>query len=252
MDTQFIPKLVHVKQYSWQEDFDNRPGFSFVVDALPQGADWNADKKDAAWFYERRGKIFRAVNGPLMRYLSSDGKPTHGFGGSKMALRMKDGSLFECQGAWSSNAHHVGRVYNDGLWVEGGVIVQAEWDKVPARKHDGDRQFGGWSMGVRAWDIVDWYLQEQRDHMGLIIYSAPDGRLEIEPTKPGNYSRTLENGSHVHHVLKSGRSYAYNTPWCVDLRNKIRELLTSYGKDCKVYDDGLQELGGDQIRCVKG
>lgn len=142
---------------NWMEGYGNSPR----IEIHNFSCEINSD----ALRYEKRHTIHRADQGPLVRYFSSDGKPTDGFGGAEFAGTFIDGTKFKYQGAWSSRAGAV-----NIFWPEDRVV---------------DVDIGMYATAVKAdWLIELW--RQQSPNFGLAWVRA-DMIIEtmIMPTRGG-------------------------------------------------------------------
>lgn len=142
---------------NWMEGYGNSPrieihNFKYTTDR-------------AALRYTKRHTIHRADQGPIVRYFSSDGKPTNGFGGAEFSGTFVDGTTFKYQGAWSSRAGAV-----NIFWPEDRIV---------------DVDIGMYATAVKA----DWFIElwrKQAPDFGLAwVRAGKSIETVIMPTRGG-------------------------------------------------------------------
>lgn len=141
---------------NWMNEWANRPTIEVKLDS-------EAVYGSLPW--EKRDTLHRAdfSNGEV-HYFSSDGLPTHGFGGRTFEGKLTNGQTFKYKGAWSARA----------------AVVNAYWPESPIIDVTIDPHIAG---AILVDTLVEWYL-ENKPEWGLAVITDGDMAPIIEPTYP--------------------------------------------------------------------
>lgn len=148
------PRILDIRA-DWKLGWGNSPGIRVLLS--------EHRFQELSLIYEMRENLYYAEHGAVVHFLYHSGTPTRqdGFGGRTSTLTMKDGSIIELIGPWSSNAGNANRL---GF----GPCMEATYTDRPGVMKIGYTFIGGSLLvsAVQAWldehPEADWYLHEHQ------------------------------------------------------------------------------------------
>lgn len=184
-------KLLAVQPH-WNESFDNRPSFQCLLNSVPDIDDYRHVTDDKGHY--------RALIGDTGHYMYSDGKPTSGYGGREIKLKMLDGSIKTFIGGWSSNARTINASFGDNPLVECSIT---DTKKVMREGHT------FYSGNILVNSILNWWLDNQHKLDWGIGLMFDSGGPWIEPTK-GRFVKFSHGISDLQMLARFLPSRGYN------------------------------------------
>lgn len=163
-------------QIDWMEGYGNHPYINIVGAELPPCA----DKSAAVWERRRCGKTYVhvAVDGDFVSFFSTDGRPTTGFGGATFEGTFKDGTKYRYEGAWSSRAGVVNKVFPELQ------VVDVAFQPQHLASH------------IRAAAMIEWRFENPRP-WGLVWVEEGNGERILMPTRRGVLKNKLRNDERI-------------------------------------------------------
>lgn len=222
------PKIREIRPH-WNFGYANRPEFYALVSRCPK-MDEFIHEDDGQGHY--RGHV-----GPIVHYMYSDGKPTHGFGGREIKLQHIDGKVRTFIGGWSSNARQINASWPDDPCVE--VAIRDN------KKEWLERGGGGWASNLTYQSILDWWIAQAVApdfDWGIALMWDSSGPW-IEPT--------MGRGQYVKHTHMDDKAMIvelFTPSKYLDAASVNRQFWDYYRRLPHPRSGG--ELGGDQMRVV--
>lgn len=143
----------------WMKGYANDPRWIVELDT----ADFWPDEDIPGWV--NKGGIHTFELFDTVAYFYSDGKPTDGFAGRRMAGTFMDGTKFEYRGGWSSRAGCVNATRYPGDWIV-------------------DVSCGYRACAVRWVDVLDFWRAHPELDFGLAQVDCHGEKL-LQPTRNG-------------------------------------------------------------------